>query len=326
MATEGGQRCIRCGERAQRRVTSSYDLEIDDISATGRTGDVSAGSLLLGPAEIRSLAAAAGVTPTKRLGQNFLHDANTIQRIVRTAGVQPGARVLEVGPGFGSLTFGLIEAGAHVTAVEIDPVLAAALGSRAARHGVGDRLTVVVADALRVHELPGPAPELLVANLPYNVSVPVVLHLLEAFPALSGALVLVQAEVGQRLAAGPGSKIYGVPSVKAAWYADVTLAGNVARSVFWPVPNVDSVLVRLTRRPPPDTAAARTGVFGLIDAAFAQRRKMLRSTIAAHAGSPDAAARALEAAGIDATARGETLGVEDFVRLASALAATARND
>ncbi len=276
--------------------------------------------MLLGPAEIRALAAASGLTPTKRWGQNFLHDANTIQRIVRTAGVQPGAHVLEVGPGFGSLTFGLIEAGAHVTAVEIDPVLAAALAARADRHRVADRLTVVVADALQLHELPGPTPELLVANLPYNISVPVVLHLLEAFPALSSALVLVQAEVGQRLAAGPGTKIYGVPSVKAAWYADVTLAGSVARSVFWPAPNVDSVLVRLVRRPPPDTIAARTEVFSLVDAAFAQRRKMLRSTIAAHAGSPDAAASALEAAGIDPTARGETLGVEDFARLARALA------
>lgn len=282
--------------------------------------------MLLGPAEIRALAAGSGVTPTKRLGQNFLHDANTIQRIVRLAGVQPGAHVLEVGPGFGSLTFGLIEAGAHVTAVEIDPVLAAALGARAARHGVADRLTIVVADALQLHELPGPTPELVVANLPYNISVPVVLHLLEAFPALQGALVLVQAEVGQRLAARPGGKIYGVPSVKAAWYADVSLAGTVARSVFWPAPNVDSVLVRLVRRPPPDTAAARTEVFGLVDAAFAQRRKMLRSTIAAHAGSPAAAARALASAGIDPTARGETLGIEDFVRLARALAGNPESD
>lgn len=276
-------------------------------------------SLLLGPVEIRSLLAAARITPTKRLGQNFLHDANTIRRIVRTAGVRPGTQVLEVGPGLGSLTFGLIEAGAQVTAVEIDPVLARSVAARAARHGVEDRLTVVVGDAVRLRDVPGPAPELLVANLPYNVSVPVVLHLMEALPSLAGALVLVQAEVGQRLAARPGSKIYGVPSVKAAWYADVSLAGSVAPSVFWPVPNVDSVLVRLVRRPPPDTDAARTRVFGLVDAAFAQRRKMLRSTIAATAGSTEAATAALAAAGIDATARGETLTVDDFVRLARAL-------
>ena len=288
------------------------DQEQSDPGRPSDHGLPDAAALLLGPAEIRALAAQAGVKPTKRLGQNFLHDANTIRRIVRIAGVEPGARVLEVGPGLGSLTFGLIEAGAHVTAVEIDPVLARSVVARAARHGVQDRLNVVVADALRLVDIAGPPPELLVANLPYNVSVPVLLHLLEAFPSVRAALVLVQAEVGQRLAAGPGSKIYGVPSVKAAWYAEVSLAGNVAASVFWPVPNVDSVLVRLHRRAPPAASSRRP-------AAFAQRRKMLRTTIAPLAGSSDVAVRALQASGIDATARGETLTVTDFARLAAAL-------
>ena len=211
---------------------------------------------LLGPGEIRTLAAGAGIRPTKTLGQNFLHDANTIRRIVRIAGIVPTDVVLEVGPGLGSLTFGLLAAGARVTAVEIDAELASLLTRTAAGRGVDDRLQVVRADAMTVVDLPGPAPTALVANLPYNVAVSVLLHLLETVPSLRSGLVMVQAEVAARLAAAPGSRTYGVPSVKAAWYATVTEAGAVPRSVFWPVPNVDSGLVRLVRHDP----AAATAV------------------------------------------------------------------
>ena len=274
---------------------------------------------LLGPAEIRALAAAAGIRPTKTLGQNFLHDANTIRRIVRIADLGPDEVALEVGPGLGSLTFGLLSAVDRVTAVEIDPVLAALLTRTAAERGVGDRLSVVTADAMSVTELPGPPPTALVANLPYNVAVPVLLHLLESVPTLRTALVMVQAEVAQRLAAAPGSRVYGVPSVKAAWYADVSAAGAVPRGVFWPQPNVDSGLVRLVRRSTPELppGLTRADVFAVIDAAFAQRRKMLRSALADWAGSPAAAQATLAAADVDPTARGETLGVEAFVRIAT---------
>ncbi len=274
-------------------------------------------SALLGPAGIRALAAEFGVRPRKMLGQNFLHDANTIRRIVRTAGLAPSDVVLEVGPGLGSLTLGLLEAGHAVTAVEIDPVLASALPGTVAARLPSARLDVVTGDALRLTDLPGQAPTALVANLPYNIAVPVVLHLLEVVPTLSHALVLVQAEVADRLAAPPGSKVYGVPSVKAAWYATASRAGTVARSVFWPAPNVDSGLVRLVRRPPPETSATRGEVFAVIDAAFSQRRKMLRSALAGWAGSPAAAESALRAAGIDPALRGEMVDVVAFARLAA---------
>jgi 16S rRNA (adenine1518-N6/adenine1519-N6)-dimethyltransferase len=273
-------------------------------------------SALLGPAEIRALAAELGVRPTKTLGQNFLHDANTIRRIVRTAGLAPGTAVLEVGPGLGSLTLGLLEAGHPVTAVEIDPVLARALPATVSRRFPDPALAVVQADAMRIDEVPG-SPTALVANLPYNVAVPVVLHLLETFPTLRTGMVLVQAEVADRLAAAPGSRTYGVPSVKTAWYASATRAGAVSRNVFWPVPNVDSGLVRLGRRDPPATTASRAEVFAVIDAAFAQRRKTLRSALATWAGSPAAAEELLRAAGIDPSARGETLDVAAFARLAA---------
>jgi 16S rRNA (adenine1518-N6/adenine1519-N6)-dimethyltransferase len=278
-------------------------------------------SSLLGPAEIRALAAELGVRPTKALGQNFLHDANTIRRIVRVAEVSPGEVVVEVGPGLGSLTLGLLDAGARVVAVEIDRVLAGALPSTVAAHqpDAARRLTVVEADALRLTELPEPQPTALVANLPYNVAVPVVLHLLESLPGLRHALVMVQAEVADRLAAPPGSRTYGVPSVKAAWYASAQRAGTVPRAVFWPVPNVDSGLVRLIRRPPPDLpdAVTRADVFTVIDQAFAQRRKMLRSALASWAGSAAAAESVLRAAGVDPAARGETLDVTAFARIAA---------
>jgi 16S rRNA (adenine1518-N6/adenine1519-N6)-dimethyltransferase len=274
--------------------------------------------VLLGPAEIRELAAGLGIRPTKTLGQNFVHDANTIRRIVRAAGLAPDERVLEVGPGLGSLTLGLLEAGHPVTAVEVDPGLAAALPQTVRARLPEASLTVVTADALRIRELPGPAPTALVANLPYNVAVPVLLHLLEAVGTLHRVLVLVQAEVADRLAAGPGSKAYGVPSVKAAWYARAERAGSVPRGVFWPVPNVDSGLVRLTCREPPVTSATREQVFAVIDAAFALLRMMLRPALAGCDGSADPAEEELRAAGVDPTARGETLSVEDFARIASA--------
>jgi 16S rRNA (adenine1518-N6/adenine1519-N6)-dimethyltransferase len=257
-----------------------------------------------------------GVRPTKSLGQNFLHDPNTIRRIVRTAELDAGESVLEVGPGLGSLTLGLLEAGHPVTAVEVDAVLSGALAQTVAARLPDAALTVLTADALRLAELPDGAPTALVANLPYNVAVPVVLHLLGALPSLQRGLVMVQAEVAERLAAPPGSKVYGVPSVKAAWYAATTRAGSVPRTVFWPMPNVDSGLVRLVRRVPPETTATRPEVFAVIDAAFAQRRKTLRAALAGWAGSAAAAEDALRAAGIDPSARGETLDVTAFARLA----------
>jgi 16S rRNA (adenine1518-N6/adenine1519-N6)-dimethyltransferase len=280
---------------------------------------------LLGPAEIRSLAAQLNLRPRKALGQNFLHDANTIRRIVRTAELQADDVVLEVGPGLGSLTLGLLAAGHTVTAVEIDPVLAAALPGTVAVHLADAPLTVVTADALRIHTLPGAAPTALVANLPYNVAVPVVLHLLGALPSLRTGLVLVQAEVADRLAAPPGSKVYGVPSVKTAWYATASRAGAVSRSVFWPVPNVDSGLVRLVRHEPPAVDVDRPAVFSVIDAAFAQRRKMLRPALANWAGSAANAEDILRTAGIDPTARGETLTITQFAQIA-AVAVARRGD
>jgi 16S rRNA (adenine1518-N6/adenine1519-N6)-dimethyltransferase len=268
---------------------------------------------LLGPAEVRALAADLGVRPTKQLGQNFLHDPNTIRRIVRTAALEPDDVALEVGPGLGSLTLGLLGAVRHVTAVEIDPVLAAALPGTAGP--AAERLTVLTADALRLTGLPDPQPTALVANLPYNVAVPVVLHLLEILPTLRTGLVMVQAEVAERLAAGPGSKVYGVPSVKAAWYADVRRAGSIPRAVFWPVPNVDSGLVALARREPP--AGDRAATFAVVDAAFAQRRKTLRAALAGWAGSAPAAEQALRAAGVDPGLRGEALDVTAYARIAA---------
>ena len=272
---------------------------------------------MLGPAAIRELAQQLDLRPTKSLGQNFLHDANTIRRIVKTAGLQPGDVVLEVGPGLGSLTLGLLPHAAHVTAVEIDPRLAAQLPVTVEGRlpELAGRLTVVEADALRVRDLPGPPPTALVANLPYNVAVPVLLHLLETVPTLDRALVLVQAEVAERLAAAPGSAAYGIPSVKAAWYGEVRRAGAIGRRVFWPEPNVDSGLVSLVRRPPPP--GDRRATFAVVDAAFATRRKGLRAALAPWAGSPAAAEIRLRAAGIDPATRGEKLSVADFARLAA---------
>jgi 16S rRNA (adenine1518-N6/adenine1519-N6)-dimethyltransferase len=276
---------------------------------------------LLGPAEIRALAADLGVNPTRSLGQNFLHDANTIRRIVRTAALSGKDVTLEVGPGLGSLTLGLLPACAAVTAVEIDPVLASALPATVARQlpQAAERLTVLAADALALTAVPDPQPTALVANLPYNVAVPVVLHLLVLLPTLAHGLVMVQAEVADRLAATPGSRAYGVPSVKMAWFADVRRAGPVPRAVFWPVPNVDSGLVAFTRRDPPAVppGVSRADVFAVVDAAFAQRRKTLRAALARWAGSPVEAERLLRAAGVDPGLRGEALEIRDYARIAA---------
>ncbi|MFF3438000.1 16S rRNA (adenine(1518)-N(6)/adenine(1519)-N(6))-dimethyltransferase RsmA [Streptosporangium sp. NPDC002721] len=275
---------------------------------------------LLGPAEIRILANKLNIRPTKKLGQNFVIDAGTVRKIVRVAGLDPDDVVIEVGPGLGSLTLALLPEVRGVIAVEIDPVLAAQLPLTVGEHApeFAERLTVVLADAMRVlpADLPEERPTALVANLPYNVSVPVVLHLLETQPSLDKVLIMVQAEVADRLAAAPGSKVYGIPSVKAAWYADVRRAGPVGRTVFWPVPNVDSGLVAMVRREPPTTVATREEVFAVVDAAFAQRRKTLRAALASWAGTAPAAERALRAAGVDPSERGEQLTVEDFARIA----------
>jgi 16S rRNA (adenine1518-N6/adenine1519-N6)-dimethyltransferase len=274
-------------------------------------------SHLLGPAEVRALAAELGLRPTKKLGQNFVHDPNTVRRIVRAAELAPDDVVVEVGPGLGSLTLALLPAVAAVHAVEIDPLLAARLPATVADRAptLAGRLTVVGADALRVSAAQLPGATALVANLPYNVGVPVVLHLLAELPGLRRGLVMVQSEVAERLAAAPGSKAYGVPSAKLAWYAAARRAGPVPRAVFWPVPGVDSGLLAFDRRDPPP--GDRGAVFALIDAAFAQRRKALRSGLAGWAGSPAAAEEALRAAGIDPMTRAERLGIDDFARLAA---------
>jgi 16S rRNA (adenine1518-N6/adenine1519-N6)-dimethyltransferase len=272
---------------------------------------------LLGPAEIRDLAELLGIQPTKKLGQNFVIDANTVRRIVKAAGVVSGQSVVEVGPGLGSLTLGLLETGASVVAVEIDTRLATQLPITVEQLQPGAPLTVITQDAMTITELPG-RPTSLVANLPYNISVPVLLHFLEHFSHLQTGLVMVQAEVGQRIAADPGSKIYGSPSIKAAWYGKWRTAGQVSRQVFWPVPNVDSILVRFDRGELPGTEAERLATFALVDAAFQQRRKMLRQSLSGVLGDSSAASARLEAAGVAPTARGEELTVADFLAVARA--------
>ncbi|KRB77936.1 16S rRNA methyltransferase [Nocardioides sp. Root190] len=276
---------------------------------------------LLGPSEIRELAARLDLRPTKQRGQNFVIDANTVRRIVRESGVVDGEVVVEVGPGLGSLTLALLEVGASVTAVEIDRVLADELPATVAAFAPdhADRLRVVLADAMSVAELPGPPPQALVANLPYNVSVPVLLHLMALLPSLEHGLVMVQAEVADRLAAPPGSKTYGVPSAKAAWFAEVRRAGSIGRNVFWPAPNVDSGLVAWKRREPPTDRVTREQVFTVIDTAFSQRRKGLRGVLRGIAGGPEQAEAALRSIGLDPLTRGEALGIDEFVALTIAL-------
>jgi 16S rRNA (adenine1518-N6/adenine1519-N6)-dimethyltransferase len=285
---------------------------------TGATGATPA---LLGPGEIRAMAARLGLRPAKRLGQNFVVDPGTVSRITVLAGLAPDDVVLEVGPGLGSLTLPLLAAARQVTAVELDPVLAAELPRTVAARApaLAGRLAVLAADAARVTALPGEPPTVLVANLPYNAAVPVLLHLLATFGSLRRALVMIQAEVADRMVAPPGSRSYGVPSVKLAWYGTARRAGSVPRSVFWPVPRVDSGLVAFARHDPPrPDGAAREEVFAVVDAAFSQRRKTLRAALAHWAGSADAAGRILRAAGVDPALRGEALHVADFARIARA--------
>ena len=276
---------------------------------------------LLGAADVRRLAESCGIRPTKQRGQNFVHDANTVRRIVKASGITVDDVVVEIGPGLGSLTLGLLEIAAHVTAVEIDEVLAGQLPQTIAEYAPDQaaEFDLVIADAMKVTELPGPAPTALVANLPYNVSVPVLLTFFERFASIRTGLVMVQAEVAHRLAAGPGSKTYGIPSVKSAWYADMRLSGSVGRNVFWPMPNVESSLVAWTRREPPGDEALRLRTFAVADAAFAQRRKTMRAALSNLAGSGALAEEALVAAGISPQARGEMLTVEEFARLAAHL-------
>jgi 16S rRNA (adenine1518-N6/adenine1519-N6)-dimethyltransferase len=279
---------------------------------------------LLGPADIRSLAARLDVTPTKKLGQNFVIDANTVRKIVTTAKVESGETVLEVGPGLGSLTLGLAEAGASIVAIELDHRLAAELPNTFASFAPGAPLTVIQGDAMVVTDIPG-EPVRLVANLPYNVSVPVLLHLLEHVDSLRSGVVMVQAEVGHRLAATPGSKVYGSPSVKAAWYGQWKTVGTVSRQVFWPVPNVDSVLIGFERWPAergraartPENEALRKRVFEIVDNAFGQRRKMLRQALSTVFETSERASAVLTAAGVDPTLRGEQLTIDDYIRIAS---------
>jgi 16S rRNA (adenine1518-N6/adenine1519-N6)-dimethyltransferase len=271
-------------------------------------------STLLGPAEIRDLAEQLGVSPTKKLGQNFVVDANTVRKIVRLAAVKASDHVLEIGPGLGSLTLGLTETGARVTAVEIDERLAAQLPTTAAQRQPGASLTVIRADGMTVTGLPSDL-SVLVANLPYNVSVPILLHLLDTVPSLTSAVVMVQSEVGHRIAAQPGNKVYGVPSVKAAWYGHWRVSGQVSRQVFWPVPNVDSVLVSYTKHEHPmGNQAERDMTFLLADAAFGQRRKMVRQSLQTALGEHVGAV--LKSAAIDETARAEQLDVTDYLQLA----------
>ena len=274
---------------------------------------------LLGGADIRQLADALGVVPTKKLGQNFVTDPNTIRKIVASAKLDPSETVVEIGPGLGSLTLGLLEAVDHVISVEIDAKMVAAIEQTVAKRAAGRKFSLVTQDAMKVTELPA-QPTALVANLPYNISVPVLLHFIETFPSLRHGLVLVQSEVAHRLAAKPGSKVYGSPSAKLAWWADANLAGNVSRSIFWPIPNVDSSLVYFAKR---DEAMGpedlRTKTFSVIDASFAQRRKTLRQSLAELAGSAAAAEDLLVRAGISPQLRGEQLVIEDFIRIAKQL-------
>ncbi|WP_405217045.1 16S rRNA (adenine(1518)-N(6)/adenine(1519)-N(6))-dimethyltransferase RsmA [Agrococcus sp. Ld7] len=285
---------------------------IDGTAAGGRPS----AETLLGASEIRSLAAQLDLTPAKRWGQNFVVDANTVRRIVRTADVA-GLDVVEVGPGLGSLTLGLTEVDARVAAVEIDPRLAELLPRTVARKQPDARLEVVQHDALTLEALPF-APQAIVANLPYNVSVPVLIHLLERFPSIERALVMVQAEVGHRLAARPGSKTYGSPSAKVAWWGQWALEGDVSRQIFWPVPGVDSVLVGFRRGPSMGSEELRKRTFTVIDGAFGQRRKMLRQALSGVFGSSAAATEVLERAGVEPTLRGEALELADFIRIAEA--------
>jgi len=274
---------------------------------------------LLGAAEIREIAERIGVRPTKKLGQNFVVDANTCRKIVKSADVGPDDVALEIGPGLGSLTLAMLETAKSVIAIEIDDRLALELPITADRHGFdSSKLTIITADAMQISELPA-NPTVLVANLPYNVSVPVLLRFLELFPTLQSGVVMVQSEVADRLVAKPDSKTYGSPSVKAAWWADLTSAGTVSRSIFWPVPNVDSSLVRFVRHESAGDEVLRKATFKIIDAAFAQRRKMMRAALSDICGGSAQASAIIEQSGIDPTIRGEALELADFIKIAITL-------
>jgi 16S rRNA (adenine1518-N6/adenine1519-N6)-dimethyltransferase len=274
---------------------------------------------LLTPTEIRELASKLDLKPTKKLGQNFVTDQNTVEKIVRTSKVSKDSIVLEVGPGLGSLTLALLATGAKVFAVEIDQRLAELLPITAKAKGFsGDQLEVINKDALEITANDIKNPNILVANLPYNVSVPVIIHILETFPSIENYLVMVQSEVADRLAASPGSRTYGSPSVKLQWYGEVSKAGSVSRSVFWPVPNVDSDLVQITRKKDVDQSI-RKELFAVVDAAFSQRRKMLRSALSSMCAGSEKASEILESAQIDPQLRGEALNVDDYVRLTYAM-------
>ena len=276
-------------------------------------------SNLLGAAEIREIAERIGLRPTKKLGQNFVVDANTCRKIVKSADVGPTDIALEIGPGLGSLTLAMLESASEVIAIEIDDRLAAELPETAQRHGLdASKLTILNQDAMGVTTLPK-EPTVLVANLPYNVSVPVLLRFLELFPTLRSGVVMVQSEVADRLVAKPNSKVYGSPSVKATWWADLSSAGTVSRSIFWPVPNVDSSLVRFVRHQSAGDEALRKATFKIIDAAFAQRRKMMRAALSDLCGGSAAASSIIEASGIDPTIRGESLQLSDFIKIAITL-------
>jgi 16S rRNA (adenine1518-N6/adenine1519-N6)-dimethyltransferase len=286
---------------------------------------------LLGPADVRELAAKLGLKPAKRLGQNFVIDRGTIRRIVALAKLSEDDVVLEVGPGLGSLTLGLLEAAGRVTAIEVDEALAAQLPLTVAGRAapLAGQLTVVTGDAVTIGAVPDPQPTALVANLPYSVAVPIMLNLLDVLPTISRALVMVQAEVADRICAPPGSRTYGIPSVKLAWHGSARRVGTISRTVFWPVPNVDSALVSFARWPVPGGGptlpqASRAAVFEVVDAAFAQRRKTLRAALASWAGSADAAEAVLRAAGVDPALRGEAIGVTQYIQIAQA-AASARS-
>ena len=276
-------------------------------------------SNLLGAAEIREIAERIGLRPTKKLGQNFVVDANTCRKIVKSADVGPTDIALEIGPGLGSLTLAMLESASEVIAIEIDERLAAELPETAERHGFdSSKLTIINQDAMGITTLPKD-PTVLVANLPYNVSVPVLLRFLELFPTLRSGVVMVQSEVADRLVAKPNSKTYGSPSVKATWWADLTSAGTVSRSIFWPVPNVDSSLVRFVRHESAGDETLRKATFKIIDAAFAQRRKMMRAALSDLCGGSAAASSIIEASGIDPTIRGEALQLSDFIKIAITL-------
>ena len=283
------------------------------------TEPISSTSPTLGASEIREIAKLLDLHPAKSLGQNFVIDGNTCRKIVRLADINNEDTVLEIGPGLGSLTIALLPVAREVIAVEIDRRLATQLTetmqNKIPNHA--DKLRIINEDAQLINTLPQ-SPTALVANLPYNISVPVILHLLEKFPSINKGLVMVQAEVAQRLAAKPGNKIYGTPSVKAKWWADMSIAGNVSREVFWPVPNVDSLLVAFKRGESPGDEALRVRTFTVIDAAFSQRRKMLRSALSVWAGGSGAAIEILEKAGVAQTSRAEELELKEFIAIARA--------